>query len=157
MPLTLRQKREQREFYNLMPEDEPVPLLCSTLAQENGKWYEIRPAGSKVTRRTATGSYIFVVSDNEIRVCRAGWRYAGQMIHYGHIDLAKGRPVQYAGQIKFSKHSKRGIMLVWDNKSGHYKPSADYAAQAAQAGLPTELFRAGKFTAYPQRGVVVSS
>lgn len=72
---------------------------------------------------------------------------------YGHKDLTQGKPVLYAGQIRFSRRAKRGMILWWDNNSGHYKPAPEYAAQA---GLPLELFREGEFNSPPQQGVPIS-
>jgi hypothetical protein len=53
-----------------------------------------------------------------------------------------GREVDYAGRIYFSGRNKRGIIRKWTNESGHYRPDSEYMSNA---GLPVELFEAGKF------------
>lgn len=59
----------------------------------------------------------------------------------GHIDIARGNNVDFAGQIRFghNKNSK-GQIKYWNNGSGHYKPSSDLAGLAGNAGLLLDLF-----------------
>ena len=52
----------------------------------------------------------------------------------GHINLSRGQPVEYAGQLRFSRD---GQLKSWNNASGHYEPRA---VKAPQAGLPMDKF-----------------
>jgi hypothetical protein len=77
--------------------------------------------------RQINGTYNYVVrSDGKLFVGRVG-----------HIDLARGAPVQAAGEVKVVN----GQVRMFDNASGHYRPtgpSIEPAARAAfeqQAGL----------------------
>lgn len=57
----------------------------------------------------------------------------------GHVDITRGRPVNYAGEIQFGK---KGELLLWNNRSGHYKPDPEYASEIALATiLPYEKFQ----------------
>lgn len=51
----------------------------------------------------------------------------------GHVQLSGGRPVVYAGTVRFSG----GALDWWSNYSGHYQPVAAFRAQAQ---LPEEKF-----------------
>lgn len=77
--------------------------------------------------RTASGKYNFVTIAGKIYVH-----------HYaGHIDIARGQPVQYAGEAQFSGRTNRGTLRWWNHKSGHYRPAKN---AAIQAGLPLDKF-----------------
>jgi hypothetical protein len=120
------------ELPNQIPEDLPVPFIPSVFEHRGGKWVEIRPDG-KI--RSATGEYDFVTKDDTIYIVRLNRRMGGRRI--GHIDLAQGRGVHYAGLIHCSGRRNRGRIRWWSNNSGHYKPSPELANQAE---LPMELF-----------------
>lgn len=90
--------------------------------------------------RTASGVYNFVTQGGIIFVRRASARVGNSLI--GHIDLAMGRDVEYAGRLYFSGRYNRGVLRKWKNESGHYRPDAAFMVQA---NLPLELFEAGKF------------
>lgn len=60
----------------------------------------------------------------------------------GHIDIAQGGDVQYAGQIRFGRGDKTGVIKYWNNESGHYKPDAAFSTQAP---LPQSVFKPYKF------------
>jgi hypothetical protein len=51
----------------------------------------------------------------------------------GHVQLAQGAPVIYAGTVRFSG----GTLDWWSNYSGHYQPIAAFRAQAQ---LPEDKF-----------------
>jgi len=51
----------------------------------------------------------------------------------GHVQLAQGAPVVYAGTVRFSG----GTLDWWSNYSGHYQPIAAFRAQAQ---LPEDKF-----------------
>lgn len=123
-------------FHNLFPEDVPNPIRVAILKREKDKWIEATDHGI----RSASGLYNFVVIDSIIYVSKANRVFHGMPV--GHLEIAQGRPVAYAGQIQFAGRKKRGLLRFWDNSSGHYQPSAD---AAGQAGLPLELFRSGHF------------
>ncbi|MGH9839002.1 MAG: hypothetical protein ACREEM_09470 [Blastocatellia bacterium] len=121
------------EFQNLFPAESQQPAAPSVLEQRSGKWVEIR-FGGKV--RSATGFYDFITKDGTIYAVRVKLKTGGPKI--GHIDMAKGQRVQFAGEIRFSGRRNRGQIRWWNNGSGHYQPAP---AAAHQAGFPIELFR----------------
>jgi len=65
----------------------------------NLEWYTVNLAGTK--RRTASGKYNFVTIAGKIYVHRYG----------GHLDIARGQPVHYAGEVQFSGRTNRGELL----------------------------------------------
>jgi hypothetical protein len=73
-------------------------------------------------------------------ICRASARVGGRPI--GHVDLAMGKDVDYAGRLYFSGRANRGILRKWTNESGHYRPTSELMSNA---GLPNELFEPGQF------------
>lgn len=68
----------------------------------------------------------------------------------GHVDIANGAPVDYAGEIFFSGRSNRGTLRGSNNVSGHYEPGANYAGQA---GLPLEYCNPVNFDTSAQHGI----
>jgi hypothetical protein len=122
------------KFSNLFPEDLPRQVQRSALRVDQGKWLEIT---SKGQIRSALGIYLFVTMQSRVFVRRASTRIQGDPI--GHVDLALGKDVDYAGQIHFSHRKRRGILLYWTNASGHYKLDAQ---SMGNANLPPELFQA---------------
>jgi hypothetical protein len=90
--------------------------------------------------RTASGVYNFVTQEGIIFIRRASSKVGGSLI--GHLDLAMGREVDYAGRLYFSGRTNRGTLRKWTNESGHYRPSSD---AKSTAGLPSELFQPGQF------------
>ncbi|MHC5937906.1 hypothetical protein [Nostoc sp.] len=59
---------------------------------------------------------------------RASARVADRAI--GHIDLAKGEDVKYAGRLYFLGRNNRGILRKWTNESGHYRPAGEFMSNA---------------------------
>lgn len=96
------------------------------LVYQQNKWYTVNFSG---TLRTASGKYNFVTIAVKIYVHRYG----------GHLDIARGQPVQYAGEVQFSGRTNRGQLRWWNNQSGHYRPAN---SSAIQAELPIDKFRA---------------
>ena len=94
----------------------------------------------KREERTASGVYNFVTIEGQVFICRASARVGGRPI--GHVDLAMGKDVDYAGRLYFSGRTKRGILRKWTNESGHYRPTPELMNNA---GLPAELFEQGQF------------
>ncbi|WP_414553372.1 hypothetical protein [Anabaena sp. CCY 0017] len=126
-----------RKFPNLFPEDLPIIIQRSQLVLKSGKWREVR---YKREERTASGVYNFVTIEGQVFICRASARVGGRPI--GHVDLAMGKDVDYAGRLYFSGRTKRGILRKWTNESGHYRPTPELMSNA---GLPAELFEPGQF------------
>ena len=126
-----------RKFPNLFPEDLPRIIQRSQLVLREGKWREVR---YKRSERTASGVYNFVTLEGQMFICRASARVGGRAI--GHVDLAMGKDVDYAGRLYFSGRTKRGILRKWTNESGHYRPTPELMSNA---GLPEELFEPGQF------------
>ncbi|MEH1907879.1 hypothetical protein [Nostoc sp.] len=86
-----------KKFPNLFPQDSPRIIQRSRLLLKEGKWRELR---YKREERTASGVYNFIVTLEEIVfIRRANARVADRAI--GHIDLAKGEHVKYAGRLYF--------------------------------------------------------
>lgn len=114
-------------FGNL-PGDQPLSGFRLKLQEIDGKWYEILP-GREKNRRRAAGWYDFVVQDGEI------WAEKARS-PYGHTEAARGKRVEFAGQVRFTSHS--GQITEWNQGSGHYRPTKFFAAQV---GLPINKFR----------------
>jgi hypothetical protein len=126
-----------RKFPNLFPEDLPKLIQKSRLIYYDGKWQELMPTS---IIRTASGSYNFVTQDGTIFIRKVGAMVDCRLI--GHVDLAMGREVDYAGRLYFSGRKNRGVLRKWTNESGHYRPSPDFISAA---GLPVTKFRSGNF------------
>ncbi|PHJ57294.1 hypothetical protein VF14_30270 [Nostoc linckia z18] len=127
-----------KKFPNLFPKDLPRTIQRSRLVFKQGKWREVRSKGEE---RTASGIYNFVVTlEGIVFIHRVSTTVGDKRI--GHIDLAMGRDVKYAGQIYFSGRNNRGILRKWTNESGHYQPSPEFMNNA---GLPEAFFEAGSF------------
>lgn len=119
-------------FYNHYPEDAPNPIPIIVLREDGGKWVEV----TNDSTRSASGLYNFVCIGGIIYVNKASRTFQGSPV--GHIDIARGEPVDYAGEVRFAGRKKRGLLRSWNNRSGHYQPLVD---EAGRAGLPMELFQ----------------
>lgn len=126
-----------KQFPNLFPEDLPQIIQRSQLVFRDGKWREV---GYKREERTASGVYNFVTLEGKVFIYKASARVGGRPI--GHVDLAMGKDVDYAGRLYFSGRATRGILRKWTNESGHYRPTPEFISNA---GLPEELFEPGQF------------
>jgi len=122
-------------FGNL-PQDQPLPTGARrvelVLDPRTGKWIESAPQRSP-QRRTARGSYDFVVQNGKIWAVRSG--------RLGHTEAAQGGRVVWAGTINFDKH---GTLSNWTNESGHYLNPGGFERNAVRAhpNLPLERFTA---------------
>jgi hypothetical protein len=99
-------------------------------------------------KRTASGVYNFVSQEGVILIRRASAKVGSSLI--GHIDLAMGKEVDYAGRLYFSGRTNRGILRKWTNESGHYRPSPEFMSRA---GLPKKLFQLGQYSSLISLGV----
>ncbi|MCY7332043.1 MAG: hypothetical protein LH649_05160 [Pseudanabaena sp. CAN_BIN31] len=90
--------------------------------------------------RTASGVYNFVTQEGVVFIRKANAKVGDSLI--GHVDLAMGRDVDYAGRLYFSGRTNRGILRKWTNESGHYRPST---IARENAGLTESLFQSGHF------------
>ena len=125
------------KFSNLFPNDPPIIIQRSLLVLKEGKWRELAYGHQE---RSASGVYNFVRIDERVFIRKASARVAGRAI--GHIDLAMGKEVDYAGRLYFSERTNRGILRKWTNESGHYRPPPEFMSNAR---LPEKLFEAGQF------------
>jgi hypothetical protein len=100
-----------RKFPNLFPEDLPKLIQKSRLIYYDGKWQELMPTS---IIRTASGSYNFVTQDGTIFIRKVGVMVDCRLI--GHVDLAMGREVDYAGRLYFSGRKNRGVLRNWTNE-----------------------------------------
>lgn len=113
------------KFKNTNPWDYKEGVARHELINKNGIYYVSR--GGNLTR--AKGNYDFVTIN--------GRTYVGKP-HAGHANIARGRPVHYAGQLHFGRGTTtRGVLKSWNNQSGHYLPTA---ARANQAGFSLQRF-----------------
>lgn len=125
------------KFVNTLENDLPNPtnLSRAELRQTgDGRW-KIFGFGEL---RTPKGTYNFVSQDGKVYV---GTGDAFQ----GHIDIARGNAVDYAGQISFgSGKTTKGILNSWDNASGHYIPEPVQPSWSSSVRLPIDKFKAYK-------------
>ncbi len=138
-PRTALNRTSTGNYTNLRPGD-AVQLQGTprTLVQDGSGRYWLQSANGN--RVTPSGSYDFVTLPNgTTRVARTNTNPGFST----HLGLSGGGEVRYAGSIRFSNNSSgrpsRGVIREWSNSSGHYQPAA---GDAANAGLPTNLFRA---------------
>jgi hypothetical protein len=104
---------EPERFSNKFPDDEIGPPVQI-----------IKPANYK----TKTGTFNYVVTEEgELIIGKIDQASVGG----GHIDLAGGRDVLAAGEVKMV----RGEVHYVDNSSGHYLPTGDGARQAAEGAF----------------------
>lgn len=128
--------RGMSPYQNLRPGDRHDPQQPRfELFEEDGRWFTRNASGTCV--RTATGRYDFVTVRGMIYVERHGRRSHSFSRAVGHIDLARGLLVDYAGEVRFSGRRNRGILRLWSNASGHYQPSPEDHSKAC---LPTGEF-----------------
>lgn len=102
--------------------------------------------------RTASGVYNFVTQGGVVFIRRASAKVGSSLI--GHVDLAMGKEVDYAGRLYFSGRTNRGILRKWTNESGHYRPSLD---SRSSAGLPDAQFQPGRFKGLASVGVSLTT
>ncbi|QGQ93740.1 RHS repeat-associated core domain-containing protein [Paenibacillus psychroresistens] len=102
-------KIEPKLYKNTMKEDLPRSFTNQKLRFVDGKY-------KNQQGYTAGGTYEFVISANGLVTIGKG----------GHIDLAYGQDVLYAGEISFSQ---KGSFKGWNNRSGHYLPDAADASK----------------------------
>ena len=115
------------------PAPVPVESYAVRFDGSRGKWVTVSDRG---TVRSATGKFIYVVSNGVVRVSR---RLVAQQA-ISHQDLTMGEPVDYAGEVQFSGGGgPRGMLRWWNNRSGHYLPNA-LAARGVGA-FPQDAFR----------------
>lgn len=113
-------------FRNLVQNDSPIPCCRFRLDYRDGKWVTVGPS----TVFTASLAYIFVTIERVIWVAK-------RSVRIGHIDIAHGLDVSFAGEIYFSGRKHRGKLIQWNNQSGHYRPGANMNLQAR---LPLDCF-----------------
>jgi RHS repeat-associated protein len=112
-------------FKNLIPDDVPGTPVTMTRAQlEN-----------------ANNSFLYVVKEDGSLVI--GPRLVGG-IKQSHIDLAGGKAVRAAGEVKMLKGTAHEI----DNWSGHYKPSGGAARNAALEAFEKAGYNPNRYREY---------
>jgi len=123
---------------NLYPDDPWTAVQRFELKQINGRWKTVDARGNAFTAR---GNYNYVVVGDRFYVTKVPSQPAmGQRVA-GHIDIARGADVAYAGRIRFGAgRGNRGTLQWWDNSSGHYRPRAADASSISDL-LPLDLFR----------------
>lgn len=118
------------QYKNNRPNDFYESTPRYELRNVNGKWKTFDAYGNSFT---AKGKYDFVTINNRVYVAPH---------NSGHLNLARGKSVDYAGSISFGRNaSSRGQIRSWSNDSGHYTPSS---SNAYQANLPLNRFRPWK-------------
>lgn len=128
-----------RLYHNRHPEDSHLPVVCCRLRFIGGRWRTISPTGC---RRTAKGIHNFVVQEGVLLVQRPVQR-PGMPTPAGHVDLARGEPVEFAGEILFGGRSgRRGVLIYWNDRTGHYHEHGEPMDPRVVPLLPIRLFRA---------------
>ncbi len=117
-------------FENLYPDELAEPTLIRKLSFDGEKWRAASRTGRLIK---PNGRFNFVVQNGEVYITRQGIDGRG-----GHLDLARGARVEFAGEIRFGHDNSAGILKYWTNASGHFRPGVEYSHQAP---LPQELFR----------------
>ncbi len=123
-----------RLFSNLFPQDTPRSIPIRELSFDGNKWRATGLSGATIT---PNGKYNFVVQNDNIFITRPKLGGLG-----GHVDLSRGNPVQFAGEIRFGHGNNAGNLRIWNNASGHFQPPA---SSSNQAPLPQNLFRPHPF------------
>jgi hypothetical protein len=96
-------------YSNRFPEDIPNNVRLERLSKVGDKFKNQKGY-------TAGGTYQYVIKED-------GTVLMGKDV--GHIDLAQGGKVQYAGEVTFTNSGK---LKNWSNRSGHYWPEAGQAS-----------------------------
>ncbi len=128
----------QRATYsNLYPDEAYTAVRRFELRQVDGRWKTFDTNGNAFTAR---GEYNYVVQGDKIFVSKVPSNPAIWQRIAGHIDVARGGNVSYAGEIRFGAgRGNRGQLQRWDNMSGHYRPNASDAGTISDL-LPIQLF-----------------
>ena len=106
-------------YPNLFPNDPWSAKPRFRLAQAGDRWKTVATNGSA---RTARGLFLYVVQGGEVWVGKVV-SVRDSRDRLGHIDLARGNAVEYAGEIRFrSGYNRRGILIAWNSESGHDLP-----------------------------------
>jgi hypothetical protein len=95
---------------------------------------------NKIKSEKISKKFNYVVTEEGKLVIGARSRLPGG----GHIDLARGKPVQAAGEVQFVN----GKVKFLNNKSGHYKPSGESAKNKALEAFELDdatLYKETKF------------
>lgn len=123
-------------FTNHYPSDAVVNQFpIRTLIRDSNGRFWLRTQNGKLL--TPSGHYDFVVMPNgNILVSRQN----ANPDFSTHLGLSGGRPVKFAGGIRFTNNNsnQRGQIIYWNNHSGHYKP---FESSAPNAGLPMQQFK----------------
>lgn len=106
----------------------PPRAVAEELVPRPGGGFQLRSA-ERQTMSLPTGTFNFVRVHGDTPHSRPLLVSA----KLAHAQMARGRPVVYAGTARF----ERGEMAWWSNYSGTYQP---IAAFRAQAGLPEDKF-----------------
>lgn len=107
---------EVLQLYENRMGDSAVPTVRFRLICVDGRWKTDNHRGKVYT---AKGKHIFVVQNDIMHVTKARENRAANRT-VNHVDLACGKPVQFAGEIYFHSRKKRGILREWNDKTGHY-------------------------------------
>ena len=137
-PLAIVEPSQIQLLPNRIPSDIPNPVPRNRLFFNGERWKYVTPQGKVLTPK---GRYNFVTIDGQIYISRQ------TSINGGHIDIARGASVEFAGQIRFGKGKyTRGILKGWNNDSGHFKPGLDFPVEQLipQSRLPLDRFQSFK-------------
>jgi len=105
-------------FANKFPDDVWHKVRELSLICESGRWKTQNKGASQ--QFTAKGSYPFVVCQGVLILTSNKIRSSGGGA-VSHIDLAHGRDVEFAGEIRFgSGQTTKGMLRYWNDKTGHY-------------------------------------
>jgi uncharacterized protein DUF4157 len=109
-------------YGNLYPGETQPSARIVRLVQADNLWYEV---GSDGSTHRAGGNYDFVVKNGEVFALQHKNAGIGADAP-GHLTLAEGGRVEYAGQVRFGRGTTtRGVLSEWSNASGHIRPTGE--------------------------------
>lgn len=94
----------------------PFGKISSFMKYEDGIYNEVT-LGSSNSSKLADGTYIFIIPQGFPSKILAFNISHATTNGYGHTSISRGRPVHFAGEVKFNS----GILIEWSNSSGHYR------------------------------------
>lgn len=137
-----KRKKRDRRYFNRHPDDPWDFVDRCALEFINGRWRTKTPSDCV---RAARGRHVFVVQDGELFLNRVKW-LNWRTDPLGHIDLARGEPIEFGGEIMFGgSYSGRGVLRWWNDATGHYHDTSRPMDPRIVPLLPQEQFRRHDF------------
>ncbi|HWE39215.1 MAG TPA: hypothetical protein VG406_21880 [Isosphaeraceae bacterium] len=126
----------ESELYANKMDDVAVSTERFSLVCVDGRW---KTENARGVRFTAKGIYIFVVQYDRLFIAkRRAHRVTKEPIN--HIDLAHGKMVQFAGEARFGSRRRRGMLRIWNDRTGHFYDPKRPMNPGVVPILPRDLF-----------------